>query len=67
MIYLSRKRQQSDAAERGCRGTHAGGSTASQETAPGVSTFLLQLFVPLVFLDDLHGSLGVVEREQDLV
>lgn len=30
-------------------------------------TFLLQLVVPLVFLDDLHGSLGVVEREEDLI
>lgn len=30
-------------------------------------TFLLQVFISLVFLDDLHGSLGVIEWEQNLV
>lgn len=30
-------------------------------------TFLLQIFVSLVFLDDLHGSLGVVEWKQNLI
>lgn len=38
-----------------------------QRTSTPLPTFLLQIFISLIFLDDLHGSLGVVEWEQNLV
>lgn len=30
-------------------------------------TFLFQQIIPLIFLYDLHGSLGIIEWEQNLI